>query len=408
VACVLASGPPGAAAQERRPTPSADHLWREYPLEATPEAGAQPTASAAAQPRGDRSPPAASRDSGPPIVLLVAAGLALAGAVALGVHLARTRPRRAPAGGALARGLGLPSPLLSVPVPHIPMRTERSQRLALAASSDRQRSRRFARRPPGSPPAVPPDPEREWSAEIEWQRGAGGSRFRLVAISAATREKHVLRTSEPLEWPPSTPDTVDALNRAVDALTAGALAAGWEGADPGRAWYARRFRWRPPVTAPAKPAARSAEVIGGAPPAVDAVADRPQAPGGPRLARAVNWPEGSAELHRGEITWHGGYVNSHFRVILHRPGRRRGRAIARSKPFKWLLMGDPDPNAPEFRSELERLARAMEAAGWEPVGLGPDWFSHRFVWRDGDPPPGLPEADADTDAEKRNGSRAGG
>jgi hypothetical protein len=291
------------------------------------------------------------------------------------------------------------------------MRAERSQRLALAASGDRQGSRRFARRSPGPTPAVPPEPELEWSAEIEWQRGAGGSRFRLVASRPGTREKHVLRASEPLQWPPSTPDTVEALNKAVDALTAGALAAGWEAADPGRAWYARRFRWRAAVTAPAKPAAGPAQVIAAAPPAADAVGDRPRAPDAgylPRPARAVSWPEGSTELHRGEIAWHGGYVNSHFRVLLYRPGRRRGRAIARSKSFKWLLMGDPDPGAPEFGSEVERMARAMEAAGWEPVGRGPDWFSHRFVWRHGDPPPGLPEAPADTETEKRNGSRAEG
>ena len=42
---------------------------------------------------------------------------------------------------------------------------------------------------------------------------------------------------------------------------------------------------------------------------------------------------------------------------------------------------------PSGAREVQSLSATLEAAGWEPVAQGADWFVERFVWRrDGDPP----------------------
>ena len=104
------------------------------------------------------------------------------------------------------------------------------------------------------------------------------------------------------------------------------------------------------------------------------------------------WPESTDELWRCELEWRPGYVNSRFEAMAYQPGRRRGQPIGGSITFKWLLMGDPDATAPEYRAELDRLTRLLEGTGWERVPTGANWFSRRFVWRRDSRPPERLEA----------------
>ena len=251
--------------------------------------------------------------------------------------------------------------------------TERSPRLALAASSDRHGSRRAAHRPSRPALAAPPDPARAWSAEIEWRHAADGSRFRLVASSPGSPDKHALRESEPLQWPPSGPDSVVAMRRAVERLQAAAVEAGWQPAPAGRAWYSRRFRWEPATTAAPAPAPAERRARTG------------------RFARSTDWPADAADLHRCEIAWEVGYLKSHFRAMVFEPGSRRGRAASSSRPFKGYLAGAREADPETLRAEVERLAETMTAAGWEPAGRGAQWFSLRFVWRGDEAPDPHPD-----------------
>ena len=85
--------------------------------------------------------------------------------------------------------------------------------------------------------------------------------------------------------------------------------------------------------------------------------------------------------------------------MAYKPHRRRGRAIGSSSVFKWLLMDDPDPHSALHRGEVDGLADALRAAGWEPIEPGIHWYSERFVWRQETPPPDLDHSrrhDADT------------
>ncbi len=102
----------------------------------------------------------------------------------------------------------------------------------------------------GARPAVsvvaPPDRNRAWRAEIGWRHAGGTSRFGLVAV--AEDDEQVTATvavSEPVQWPPSTPDAGDALSAAVQSLERRLLDAGWLPRGNGDAWYARRFVWEP-------------------------------------------------------------------------------------------------------------------------------------------------------------------
>jgi hypothetical protein len=146
-------------------------------------------------------------DGGPGVLLLLAAGLALVSAVI----------------AALA---------------YIGWQASRTGSLPPAATR-----RRAART---TPAAAPPDAELEWEAEIEWHHEPrGGARFSIVAGRGGGSERTPVTASEPLGWPPTGPESVDALKRAVEQLEAAALAAGWRPAPPGDTWYAKRFVWQP-------------------------------------------------------------------------------------------------------------------------------------------------------------------
>ena len=59
--CVMMLAPQVAAGQDRSPTPSADELWRTYPLHETPEPSETLTPTASARPT--EAPPAADDDA---------------------------------------------------------------------------------------------------------------------------------------------------------------------------------------------------------------------------------------------------------------------------------------------------------------------------------------------------------
>jgi hypothetical protein len=226
--------------------------------------------------------------------------------------------------------------------------------------------------PPGpSSGTSPPDPTIAWTAEIDWREKDGAGRFRVIATARDGRTAVVGRSTW-LEWPPSSPDAVEALTAAADRLEASLVKAGWRTLAPGPSWYARRFGWEPARTA-ARP---------------------PEAPGGSgRFRRARPWPSGTEERWRCEITWHAGYVSSYFEATMYAPGRKRGKPIGASERFKWLLMGEPEPSHAEHVREARRLAAALRDAGWKRLDHGAAWYAARFVWPgEGAPPEQLERA----------------
>jgi hypothetical protein len=218
-------------------------------------------------------------------------------------------------------------------------------------------------------PTAPPDPERVWTAEVEWRQAGGEARFVVSALPVGPGSATTIAESPPLAWPPTDAASVDALSDAAHALQAAMLSTGWRALEPGSAWYSKRFAWGPPaVPAPAPPPA-PAEA----------------APG--LFAPVPAWPTSSAGRWRCEITWDAGWAESRFQAVVYRPRRRRGRAIGASPGLRWLLMGNPDARSQEHRECVGSLAGALEAAGWERAGRGSGWYSERFVWPHDAPPP---------------------
>jgi hypothetical protein len=245
VLTMLAPAPTAALAQDGDPAPSAEELWREYPLEATPEVRprrtAQPTSSApavGARPSGE--------SGGAGTVLLIAAGIAAAGAAgAAGAALARARRREkaAPAGATLLPGPGVRVLRPSAPDAAAAVRSDRPRPLVLGAPTDRAL---------------------DWRAEIEWRHARDGSRFRITASTPASSERIAVGESQLLAWPPTGPDAVQALRRAVDELQSAAVAAGWRPVQAGPAWYAKRFVWQGVGSPPGPGEARAGtEIVGG-------------------------------------------------------------------------------------------------------------------------------------------------
>src|SRR4051794_15948430 len=93
---------------------------------------------------------------------------------------------------------------------------------------------------------LPPDPRRAWTAGIEWRRTDADARFVVVCRSAAVRgAPATVAESQPLIWPPSGREAVQAMTTAAEALEATMVGAGWSLLRPGDAWYAKRFAWEP-------------------------------------------------------------------------------------------------------------------------------------------------------------------
>jgi len=350
--------PPVAAGQDRSPTPSADELWRTYPLQETPEPSETLTPTASARPA---EPPPAP-DDGAPLSLIGVAGLLVALAGGLGLLRVRSRPP------ALSRPHWA-APLLTTAAATAMLNGQRPPAPRITALGDGPSP--WSGNSPDDP--RPPDPRRAWTAEVQWS----DTHFVVVARAGKRDQGDFLATSRPLQWPPSGPKAVRDMSQAVERLEASMLAAGWTPLPPGSAWYSKRFAWA--ATAP-----RDKQ-----PPPAPAAVPRTEiaAPSG-RFKRQTEWPAGSEELWRCEIKWHAGYVNSDFRAVAHAPKRRRGVTLGHSETFKWLLMDYPDANDTRFVGQVPGLADRLTAAGWEPAGQGRSWYELRFVWRREGAPPG--------------------
>ena len=356
LAGAIVIAPSSAAAQQGDPTPSARELWEAYPLQ---QGTATPTPTATAAKSSGRRASASTdprEDTGNPYLLLGA----LAAILALGYVALRRRASRQGAGSTRA------APLLLAPVvAMVSDERPRSPRLtALAAEPPSERDERPADE--STTGAVePPDPGQPWIAEIEWQDAGKGPRFRLVARPAGGGADAPIAASEPLAWPPRDGAAVRQMRNEVARMEAALLSSGWSPLPPGSAWYSKRFAWAATV--------------------------EPVRTG--RFQREVEWPADSDDLWRCEIRWKPGYVNSRFTVVTLEPGRRRGRTVSASEPFKWLLMADPDPRSEAQREQVRWLHEQILAAGWEPAGRGRWWSALRYVWRrEGPPPEQLEEA----------------
>jgi hypothetical protein len=365
---VAAPAPAPAHAQDRTPTPTAHELWRAYPLR---PAEVTPRRTATSSPTRSASRPAATTvATGSDLALLAVLAAAALVAASGAVLLVRRHRSRAPAFAA---------PLATAP------------RLALAGPSADSRQLLFSRaahdQPPDTAPSEPrrsrpgvrpPDPDRRWTAEIQWTRSGDTARFCVVARDEQGDSEPVIARSETFDWPPEGTDAVQALVGAADALSEGLTVAGWTPLPRGEAWYAKRFEWEPaPVTdwAPPQPGPSVAPV------------ESTRAPTH-RFRPTSEWPAETEALWRCEITWRSGYARSRFEAVLHDPtDDTDARVIAASPPFKWLLMSDPDPNHATFREALRDLAAALESAGWERIGVGTSWYGARFVWHGDEPPP---------------------
>jgi hypothetical protein len=402
------------AAQDRSKSPAPEQLWRAYPLDQTDSPSAQPVAAsppARAQP--DRRPVAVSRpdsDGGAPVIVLVLLALFAAGAAMTFMGIRRRRePEPAAAAVLLA-----PRPAGTAPVlpplwrgrsGRFPQATRGPSRTlpAIARAASAQDPGAGEPRPGGkvpapvgtaspahgdpsqpSPvaavaPASPPDRSRAWTAEIEWRQSDADGVFQAVARPTEGHGEATIAESARLEWPPKGPASVEGLRQAAERLEVLLLAAGWEPLPSGARWYAKRFAWeaRQLVEAPA-----SAEPLA---PAEPPEARQPQRSG--RFERGPAWPADTLDVWRCEIRWDAGYVSSSFKALAYPPGKKRGRTIAESAKFKWMIMEPPDPRERATLAEVRRLASALAAAGWQRVGHGPNWYSGRYAWRREEPPP---------------------
>jgi hypothetical protein len=226
---------------------------------------------------------------------------------------------------------------------------------------------------------LPPDPACLWTAEITWHQHGRAGTFAVVARASGAAAGVVVAASGPLEWPPTSAASVQALSVGTRELEDGLAAAGWRPLPPGSAWYAKRFAWEPvdPRVDGAVPTP--------ADPAEPALVGEPANVGGP-FARPPAWPAGARDLWRCEIGWDAGWAVSRFRAFAYAPRRRRGRSIGASTTLPWLLMGRPDPDSAAHCAALHDLEAELERAGWERLGQGADWYSTRMAWRHDQPP----------------------
>jgi hypothetical protein len=289
------------AAQERSRSPSPERLWKAYPLAPTVEPGTQPkqTSSPAASVVTDRRPVGTARagtDGGTSVFVLALLAFVAAGGM---LTFAGIRRRRASEPTATAVPLSSKLAEAAHPVPAARSRgpsgrfsrpaakpTARSTATATVAATQRPDSggpgaaddphRREVPSPPATaeaspmtpvvtpaPAGSPPDPRLTWTAEIEWRRIDGESRFCVIARGAGTVE---VAQSPPLDWPPDGPAALQAVTDAADKLAATLVAAGWKPQPPGNAWYAKRFTWEPEPE-PAKGSKAAPRRFAGAKPA---------------------------------------------------------------------------------------------------------------------------------------------
>jgi hypothetical protein len=412
-ALALAAAQPAIAAEDPERSPSADELWDTYPLhpagETAGEARPSRTPVAAAEDRSGtiaRAPASpATADGGgvPPALVLLIVALAAAGAGSLlwtRRHVAASGEAPAPEPPAAGPRARAPARLLvptmraaaagTISGPTAPaggsgardphpaqMRVTRSGRGSGGPEPNRARD---------VPIAAPPDPARDWTAEVEWSEAEGGAGFRVVARDDAGATESTVAESTTFAWPPADSGAVQALTAAAEKLEAGLLAAGWTPMPPGDAWYAKRFAWKAVRPAPATDVEAASPRTLATPELRPAPAPAAQAP---LPARTESVRPDTAWWC--EIEWRTAVVRSRFHVVVHGP---EGRRSAASSPGRWLLMSEPDPVLPDVRAGLRQLADALEGAGWEPAGKGAHWYAERFAWRREEPPPDLLEVNS--------------
>jgi hypothetical protein len=406
--CLPAAAPPAVLADaDPGGVPSARELWESYPLE-QPGAGAHGASAGPSQADGAgpaRSTPATrqngSGDGWPGLAMLVAATVAIAGGATL--WLLRRRPpgesagTRAPAVAArilphppqVATAAGSPPPEAAKTVATGP------RPLTASAARDPDRSPRGPRLParqrsPASRETGPrpPDPARAWTAEVEWRDTPGGPRFCAVARDERNGGETIVAETGPLEWPPRGPAAVQSLAASIFRLSRTMQDAGWSPLAHEGAWYAKRFEWKPAA------ARRSPERPPAAAPAEAVDSSQPSKRTG-RFDRP--WPEDLKALWRCEIQWNAGWASSRFEAVAHAPHGVRGEPIAASKPFRWMLRRVPDLRDAPARGAVEELRTLLVTDGWTLLRSGPQWYSHRLVWRrEGTPPNHLERAHGDT------------
>jgi hypothetical protein len=246
---MLLSSPP-TRAQDRTPTPSAQELWKKYPLDPTPTPGGERSASStptdsnsAARPR-DRAP---ARSEGALPIVLLACGFVAFGA-ALGLMWVRRRgavTRQIAAAPPASRlGNGSHTRSASDPTAPTPENGLQPSHAAAARGPNGHASGRDSD-VSSSAAVVPPEPQGKWIATIGWRHTDADSRFCVSARAAEGGPATVVAESDPLQWPPASPTAVRALTRAVAKLEASLVAAGWKALPPEREWYAKRFAWEP-------------------------------------------------------------------------------------------------------------------------------------------------------------------
>jgi hypothetical protein len=338
VVAALAGACPGVAGAAGETRPSAENLWKAYPLDqptpsATPERGR--TVAAPATPVADRTP--AGSAGGFPVALLIVAALGVLAGTALSVQRRSGRE---------------PEAVLVMTPAATRRRTPSSAPL------------RAVERPAGAPP----EPAVAWKAEVKWEAKGHIGRFRALAVNTDGAAPVEVGRSRPLRWPPGGPDDIADLTRASEELEAALLSAGWSSLPAGDEWFAKRFAWTPARGRRPAPAVRAAGQAG-------------------RFQRAEPWPADTEAMWRCEIRWRAGWITSRFEAVAAPPGERRGRPIRATDPLKWTLKADPDPDGTEARAALADLVRDLLRAGWEREGRGRHWYAQRFSWRrEGDPP----------------------
>lgn len=429
VCCTATLPVSGASGEAPRARPSAQELWKTYPL----HQGDAGSATTNAQDATRTTSPAAASDTrrttssrgtrvaaadggGAPVLLVLAGAIAVAAAAGAAWWRLRQPPDREEAASPTPRAVRDPlsGPLRLAPVaasagPPEP-RSVRAERepihlLAAAGGEGDAEQRRLGRLPTA---AAPPDATRPWTAEITWRTGRSGPRFAALARDADGAEV-VLAQSAPVPWPPADADAVERLGAAADDLARALRRAGWEPLARGEAWYARRFAWTP-APAPTRAAPAVSE-----PPAVRPEPSEPQraerrtgppAPPSPVPESADSgwfkrrpWPEGTEELWRCELRWSAGWARSRFEAVAQEPHGGKRLPVATSEPFSWMLHADPAADDAEVRDAVGELSELLLADGWTEVEPGRRWYARRYVWRrDGAPP---------THDQRRSASEAG-
>jgi hypothetical protein len=381
LACLVLGVPAGAAAQQGG-APSANELWRHYPLASKSSAAASPPASTAPRPAAAAPTPTPAvatprRDDGGSSSAALLGTLTLLILTATAFLVLQRRRARAPVTEPAQQTPRLQRRRARAPVTEPaqqPPRRRPAGAVSLFDDLPEDVPVTDAEPPPGTPrepeATRPPDPDVPWTAEIGWERAPGRCRFFVVAAIGEYDKRELLARSAWLGWPPSARAPVSALAEAVADLEQALLGAGWEPLHRGDAWYAKRFSWTPALAEPLGP-------IIDLPTSADDVELEPFA-APRRFVRAPEWPDGSDRRWRCEIRWDTDSKQARFRAVALAPDDGGDRTVGHSVPVSSPFTGD------EAVSSLEQ---ALLAAGWERAGRGAEWYAQRFVWRgDGAPP----------------------